>query len=106
MVRWAPEWRDVLHALAEELLQHYGHGRVVVGIDGADGAGKTVFADDLAVELRTMGHEVFLASMDDFHRPRALRYAQGRDSAQGFYEDSFDYATFRRVLLGPFRLAG
>jgi len=106
MARWAPERRDVLHALAEEVLQHYGHGRVVVAIDGADGAGKTVFADDLAVELRSLGHEVFRASMDDFHTPRALRYARGRDSAQGFYEDSFDYATFRRVLLGPFRLAG
>ena len=106
MARWAPERRDVLHALAEELLQHYSHGRVVVAIDGADGAGKTVFADDLATELRSRGHEAFRASMDDFHQPRALRYAQGRDSADGFYEDSFDYSAFRRVLLGPFRLAG
>lgn len=106
MARWAPERRDTIHALAEELLQNYSHGRVVVGIDGADGAGKTIFADDLAHELRTMGNEVFRASMDDFHRPRALRYAKGRDSAQGFYEDSYDYAAFRRVLLGPFRLAG
>jgi uridine kinase len=87
-------------------LQNYSHGRVIVGIDGADGAGKTVFADDLAHELRTMGNEVFRASMDHFHRPRALRYAKGRDSARGFYEDSYDYAAFRRVLLGPFRLAG
>ena len=106
MARWAPERRDVLHALAEELLQHYSHGRVVVAIDGADGAGKTVFADDLATELRSLGHEVFRASMDDFHQPRALRWAKGRDSAEGFYEDSFNYSAFRRALLGPFRMAG
>lgn len=106
MARWAPERRDVLHALADELLQHYSRGRVVVAIDGADGAGKTVFADDLATELRSLGHEVFRASMDDFHQPRALRWAKGRDSAEGFYEDSFNYSAFRRVLLGPFRMAG
>ncbi|MDP9028787.1 MAG: uridine kinase [Actinomycetota bacterium] len=106
MARWAPERRDTLKALAEELLQHYAHGRVVVAVDGADGAGKTVFSDDLATELRGMGHTVFRASMDDFHQPRALRYAKGRESAQGFYEDSYDYPTFRRVLLGPFRMAG
>jgi uridine kinase len=106
MARWAPERRDTMRALAEELLQHYARGRIVVAVDGADGAGKTVFADDLATELRGLGHTVFRASMDDFHQPRAVRYAQGRESAQGFYEDSFDYASFRRVLLGPFRLAG
>jgi uridine kinase len=106
MARWAPERRDTMKALAEELLQHYAHGRVVVAVDGADGAGKTVFADDLATELRGLGHTVFRASMDDFHRPRALRYAKGRDSAEGFYEDSYDYSAFRRVLLGPFRMAG
>ncbi|MEO6532439.1 MAG: uridine kinase [Pseudolysinimonas sp.] len=106
MARWAPERRDTLHALAEELLQNYSHGRVVVGVDGADGAGKTVFADDFASELRSLGHQVFRASMDDFHQPRALRYAKGRDSAEGFYADSFNYSAFRRVLLGPFRMAG
>lgn len=106
MARWAPERRDTLKALADELLQHYSRGRIVVGIDGADGAGKSVFADDLATELRGRGHAVFRASMDDFHRPRALRYAQGRESARGYYDDAFDYLSFRRVLLGPFRLAG
>ncbi len=106
MARWAPERRDTIRALAEELLQNYSRGRIVVAIDGADGAGKSVFADDFATELRSLGHTVFRASMDDFHRPHALRYAKGRYSAEGFYEDSFDYSAFRRVLLEPFRLAG
>jgi uridine kinase len=106
MARWAPERRETLHALAEELLQHYPRGRIVVGIDGPSGAGKTVFADDLAHELRALGHDVFRASLDDFHQPRALRYVKGRDSAEGFYADSYDDDAFRRVLLGPFRLAG
>ena len=106
MARWAPQRRDTIHAVAEELLQNYPRGRVAVGVDGASGAGKTRFADDLATELRALGHDAFRASMDDFHQPRAVRYAKGRESADGHYDDSYDYASFRRVLLGPFRLAG
>ena len=49
------------------------------------------------------GRAVFRASIDGFHRPRAERYARGRDSPEGFYRDSFDYSLFRRVLVEPFR---
>ena len=106
MARWAPERRDTIRALAEELLQNYAHGRVLLGVDGTSGADAASFADDLATELRRTGHEVFRASMDDFQRPRVLRDARGPDSAEGLYRDRYDDAGFRRVLLGPFRLAG
>lgn len=106
MARWAPERRDTMRALADELLQHYSRGRVVVGVDGTSGADAGAFADDLATELRRAGHEVFRASMEDFQRPRAVRDARGADSAEGLYRDGYDDAGFRRVLLGPFRLAG
>lgn len=102
--RWAPEKADVLAALADEVLHNYGHGRSIVAVDGADGAGKTHFADDLAAMLEKKGHAVFRASIDGFHRPRAERHLAGKDSPEGFYRDSFDYSTFRRVLIEPFRL--
>ena len=78
-------------------------GRVILAVDGIDGAGKTVFADGLADAFAEEGVAVYRASIDDFHRPRAERYARGRRSPEGFYLDSYDYATFRRVLLDPFR---
>ncbi|MFH8250930.1 uridine kinase [Microbacterium sp. B2969] len=92
-------WRE----LRDEVRQHYRAGRVIVAVDGRDGAGKTVFADGLAAAFAEDGSTVFRASIDDFHRPRAERYARGRMSPEGFYLDSFDYATFRRVLIDPFR---
>lgn len=92
-------WRE----LRDEVRQHYRAGRVIVAVDGIDGAGKTVFADGLAAVFAEDGSAVFRASIDDFHRPRAERHARGRTSPQGFYLDSFDYATFRRVLVDPFR---
>ncbi|HAM28276.1 MAG TPA: uridine kinase [Microbacteriaceae bacterium] len=106
MARWAPAKKDQLDALAAEILHNYGSGRAIVAIDGFDGGGKTHFADDLAAAITATGHSVFRASIDDFHRSRAERHARGADSAEGFYRDSFDYTTFRRVLIEPFKLGG
>jgi uridine kinase len=94
---------EVIAALAEEILHNYGKGRAIVAVDGLDGAGKTRFADALAAQLGVGHRAVFRASIDDFHQPRARRYALGRDSAEGFYRDSYDYRTFKRVLIEPFR---
>jgi uridine kinase len=102
--RWTPQKKDVLAALADEILHNYGRGRAIIAVDGLDGAGKTHFADALAAEFERRGHAAFRASIDGFHQPRALRYARGRDSAEGFYRDSFDYSTFTRVLIEPFRI--
>jgi uridine kinase len=71
----------------------------LVGIDGVDGAGKTTFADALAAHLA--GRPVLRVLFDDFHHPRATRYARGRLSPEGFWLDSFDYAAFRSRVLGP-----
>ena len=92
-------WRD----LRGEVRQHYRAGRVVVAVDGRDGAGKTTFADGLAAAFAEDGSAVFRASIDDFHRPRDERYARGRTSPEGFYRDSYDYATFRGGIPGSAR---
>lgn len=106
MARWAPAKKDTLDALASEILHNYGRGRVVVAVDGTDGAGTAPFADDLALAVTDTGHSAFRASIGDFHRPRSERYARGAESPEGLYLDSFDYSTFRRVLIEPFRMGG
>jgi uridine kinase len=106
MTRWSASRRTLLESLAGELLHNYGRGRTVVAVDGATASGKSMFADDLAVAVRKKGHDVFRASIDDFLKPRALRYAQGRDSAKGHYDDAYDYSVFRRVLVEPFAMNG
>lgn len=79
-------------------------GRIVVAVDG--GGGTAGFADDLAEVFREVGMDAFRASIGDFHRPRAARTRFGPETPEGYYRDSFDYGTLRRVLLDPFRLAG
>lgn len=76
-------------------------GIALVAVDGVDGAGKTVFADELAELLQASGVAVIRASVDSFHNPASVRYARGRNSPEGFYLDSYDYEAVRRLLLDP-----
>ena len=91
----------LLDQLAERLLAHRPPHPLRVAIDGPDCAGKTTLADELALAVRAQGRPVIRASIDGFHRPRAERYRQGADSPVGYYEDSFDLAALREVLLEP-----
>jgi len=72
-----------------------------VAIDGSAAAGKTMLADELATSLRGRGRDVIRASIEGFLRPRIERYRRGPESAQGCYEDSFDYDRLRVELLRP-----
>jgi uridine kinase len=91
----------LLDRLAETIATLHPDRRIRVAIDGVDGAGKTTFADTLAPMVIAKGREVVRASVDGFHNPRAIRYARGRYSPDGFFLDSYDYATFLRLLLDP-----
>ena len=82
------------------------HRYVRVAVDGPDGSGKTTFADELAAAVRDHGRPAARISLDDFHHVRAIRYRQGRESAEGFWQDSYNYERFRRDVLEPFAPAG
>lgn len=92
---------DLLAALAERIVAVVRPHPVRVAIDGVDAAGKTTLADELAVAVAALGRPVIRASVDGFHRPRAERYRRGADSPEGYYHDSFDYASIRTALLLP-----
>jgi uridine kinase len=66
-----------------------------VAVDGVDAAGKTTLADELAARLDGAAR----LSADDFLRPPEERYRQGRESAKGFYDDSFDHERLRAAVL-------
>ena len=72
-----------------------------VGVSGITASGKTTFANELAEEIKKRGLPVTRASIDDFHNPRLIRYAQGKKSAKGYYEDAHDYTAFKERLLKP-----
>jgi uridine kinase len=92
---------QILDSVASRILRVPSDGVVKVGIDGVDGAGKTMFADELAEVLQNSGRQVIRASVDGFHNTKAIRYARGRSSPEGYLADSYNYAALRAVLLDP-----
>ena len=90
-----------MRRLAAAIVELHPNRIVRVAIDGVDGAGKTTLADALAPLVAEQGRSAIRASVDDFHHPRALRYARGRHSPDGHYLDSYDYDSFRQLLLEP-----
>jgi uridine kinase len=98
--------RQVIDVVARAVSALPATGVTRVGIDGVDGSGKTHFAQELALALRGAGRRVIRASVDGFHNPRAVRYAKGRRSPVGFFEDSYDYAMLEAALLDPLGRGG
>ena len=96
----------LLDTIASQLLRYPADRVALAAIDGVDGAGKTMFANELAQVLRQSGRPVVRASVDGFHRPKAERYRRGRSSPEGFFDDSYDYAALKAALLDPLRDEG
>jgi uridine kinase len=106
MLVTSPRRDDLLVTLVGRVVQMHRGGRLRVGVDGVDGAGKSVLADELADRIKVAGRLVVRASIDGFHRPRAERYHLGRTSPEGFYRDSYDYQRLCECLLNPFAPGG
>lgn len=70
-----------------------------VAINGIEGTGKTVFANKLNHYLINRGIKSIQVSIDGFHFNKEVRYRKGRDSALGYYEDSYDELAFVNKVL-------
>jgi uridine kinase len=93
--------RDLVHELARQIASVDRPHPVRVAIDGVDAAGKTTIADELVEPLMDLGRHVVRASIDGFHNPRAIRYARGESSGQGYFRDSFNRSALINALLKP-----
>lgn len=87
--------------LSEVILGHKKKLPVLVGIDGVDASGKTTLADKLAAYLEKSNRQIIRASIDGFHNPSSVRYRQGRESPDGYYQDSFNHELIIEKLLRP-----
>lgn len=91
----------LLQQIASRVPHSASEDCVRVGVDGVDGAGKTVFADELAEQLHEGGRPVVRISVDEFHHPRVVRHRLGVDSPEGFWLNSFDLSSLRERVLEP-----
>lgn len=99
--------KAVLLTVAEQILAVHSDSQITkVAVDGVDGAGKSVFANELTEVLGYLDKLVIRSSVDSFHNPKAIRYRLGSHSPKGFFLDSYNYDILKEVLLEPLSLGG
>jgi hypothetical protein len=72
-----------------------------VAIDGVTASGKSIFASELTAAVSELGRPAIHLTMDGFHHHREHRYRRGRLSADGYYEDAYDFAALAELVLIP-----
>jgi pantothenate kinase len=82
-----------LATLARDLHEAAGH-RILIGITGKPGAGKSTIAERLVADL---GEHAVLVPMDGFHLPQATLVRLGRRDRMGA-PDTFDVAGYVALL--------
>ena len=93
--------KRLLKYLTSIILKKQKDSPLLVAIDGVDASGKTTLAKELSSQLKKSGRLVIQTSIDGFHNPKSIRYAQGENSPSGYYFDSFNYQALKESLLNP-----
>jgi len=94
--------KEILQKVAKKILSIKKDSPLLVGVNGVDAAGKTIFAKDLSDQLRQLSQrQIIEASIDGFHNPKSIRYKKGKNSPEGFYLDSFNNKSLQNLLLKP-----
>jgi uridine kinase len=97
---------ELLVALSARMLALPDDRPRAVALTGMGCTGKTTLAAELATVVTGAGRPVVPLAYDDFHHPSERRHRQGRTSAEGYLEDSFDPDALRRLVLDPLSSAG
>jgi uridine kinase len=70
--------------------------RSLIAVDGADGSGKSRFAERLAATCAAEGLPATVVHVDDFRRP--VDFAAAPDEAAAYYERYYDIPALERCL--------
>jgi uridine kinase len=72
-----------------------------VAVDGITACGKSTLARELDIAVAALGRPTIHLSMDGYHHPREYRHRKGALSAEGYYDDAYDFPAFVRGVLLP-----
>jgi uridine kinase len=92
---------ELVVSLSAQILALPDDAPRAVALTGMGCTGKTTLAGELAPVVTGAGRPLVALAYDDFHHPRERRHRQGRSSAAGYLEDSFDPEALRRLVLDP-----
>lgn len=78
----------------------------IVGVTGADASGKSQLAKQTHAVLNDAGIKTHVIHVDDFHKPKAQRYAGTAPEPKKFRFQSIDFDTLKTEVLIPLRQSG
>ena len=93
---------DVFFRLKRRL---FTPGKRIIGINGVDTSGKTIFSERFARFLEITGLKTAVLHLDDFHNPAEVR-RQGENEVDAYYQHAFDYEKVCREILAPLQRDG
>ncbi len=84
-----------------EILNKKQHDKpLIVGINGVDTSGKTMFTKEFNRFLQKMRIKTQMIHMDDFHHPSIIRY-KGKDPITSYIDNAFDLDKLVDEILKP-----
>ena len=92
---------ELVVSLSAQILALPDDAPRAVALTGMGCTGKTMLAADLVPVVTGAGRPLVTLAYDGFHHPSERRHRQGRTSAVGYLDDSFDPAALRRLVLDP-----
>lgn len=102
-------WERLTDALAERAVETEsadGSPWLRIAVDGAPAARPGVPAEALADALRLRGRSVLVVGTGGFLRPTSLRYEDGRQEPDSYYDGWFDTGALWREVFGPVETGG
>ena len=93
---------EVFEQVTHRLIKN---GKKIIGINGVDTSGKTVFTNQYSRFLDNIGIKNTVLHIDDFHNPSAIRY-QGDNEIEAYYNHAFNYHQVIEEILKPLQEVG
>ena len=93
---------EVFYHITQELINK---GKRIIGINGVDTSGKTVFTHKYSRFLEHLGIRNTILHIDDFHNLSAIRY-QGENEIEAYYNNAFNYNQVIDEILKPLQKMG
>ncbi len=94
---------DAYHSVMQELI--IKRQNKIIGINGVDVSGKTLFASNLKKYLETKEISSIIIHLDDYRNPFAKRY-HGEDEMEAYYYNGFNYKKLISEVLEPLAETG
>lgn len=93
---------DMMYEVTEKIFQREIK---IIGINGVDTSGKTIFTNRYSRFLNSTGKKCMAAHIDDFHNPAEIR-CQGLNETEAYYNNAFNYKQLINEVLQPLTADG